>query len=321
MQKKLKRALEGLGMSNDDNFKQAVLNANQEKGNLLQEELSKKSLIGIFIISFLLLFCGYEQSLSDKEESLMLLHLELAYSCAYYIISMFILQWILFKKWKYVVMYIGSIISFFLLARWRTWGLNCSEIEKYVIKYIGLLVCITVSIPILWQIFITWIHKSVFYGYIKSKIKKVQDEYDQVIKDIASQQYNKLPLRYNEIYMRISQTANCPTPQQALDDSLVEYKGVLYNDIRAIGLNVRLYKLFLSLCKHKCRFVLNCIRDFGVWIYHRKKSSLPNYATYAKKYEKLKKKNKNLKMQQFCQTVDISFDEFSRYYCKYCQSK
>ena len=49
--KKFDRALDGLGMKDDKDFKQAVLAANTQKGVELQAELSKKSLIGLFVIA------------------------------------------------------------------------------------------------------------------------------------------------------------------------------------------------------------------------------------------------------------------------------
>lgn len=324
--KKLSRALDGLGMKDDKEFKEAVLAANNKKGTVLQAELSKKSLIGLFVIAFLLMFCGYEEEVHglDDKSALSLLQLELSYSCVYFLITLFAFQWVMFRKWKYIVFYIFSIIGFFLLIRWKEMVYNCYDIEKWFINNIGIVVCVTVSIPILWQIFITWIHKSVFYGYVKSKIWEAQKVYNDVQEYIKRNQFDKLPTRYHEIYMRKSQTSENTTPQQALDDSLTEYKGVLYNDIRVIGLNVRLYQLLLSWFMYRGRCIVNRIRNIiytkGKSVVYPQKLFVENYADYAKKYKKLKDQNKNLKMKQFCEKMNINFDEFNRYYCKYCQN-
>ena len=322
--KKFERALDGLGMKDDTEFKKAVLVANTKKGEKLQAELSKKSLIGLFVIAFLLMFCGYEQSVKDTGdvEALSLLQLELSYSCGYFIFTMFVLQWVVFKKWKYVVFYILSIVGFFTLIRWNVWVFNCYDIEIVMVNNIGVEVCVTVSIPILWQIFITWIHKSVFYGYVKSKIKDAQLVYNNVVEYAKTGQYDMLPPQYHEIYMRNSQASEDTTPRQAMDDSLTEYKGALYNDIRVIGLKVRLYQLIYSWFKYRCKSMLAWFRN--LWkhksVVRPKKLMVENYADFAEKYKTMKAQNKNLKMKDFCGIVNISFEEFNRYYCKYCQN-
>ena len=322
--KKFERALDGLGMKDDKEFKKAVLVANTKKGEKLQAELSKKSLIGLFVIAFLLLFCGYEQVVKDTcgTDALSLLQLELVYSCIYFIVTLFMLQWVVFKKWKYVVFYILSIVGFFSLIRWNAWVYDSYDIEKVMVENIGLVVCVTVSIPILWQIFITWIHKSVFYGYVKSKIREAQRVYNNVEEYTKSGQYNMLPPQYYEIYMRNSQASEDTTPRQAMDDSLTEYKGVLYNDIRVIGLKVRLYQLLFSWFRYRGKGVLNWFGNLrkNKSMVRPKKLMVENYADYAEKYKTMKAQNKNLKMKDFCEIVNISFEEFNRYYCKYCQN-
>ena len=323
--KKFDRALDGLGMKDDEDFKQAVLAANEKKGEVLQAELSKKSLIGLFAIAFLLMFCGYEQEIKEvgSKDDLAILQLELAYSCIYFMVSQFLLQWVLFDKWKYVVFYIVSIISVFLLIRWKSLVYNCYESENVMVEYIGIIVCITVSIPILWQIFITWIHKSVFYGYVKSKIREAQNVYKEVQEYIRNGEYVKLPHRYHEIYMKKSQVSG--TPQQALDDSLTEYIGVLYNDIRVIGLKVRLYQLLLSWFRYRGKCLVTWFRNLfkskGKSVVSPNKLFVETYADYAAKYHTMKQKKKNLKMTVFCKNEKINYEEFRTYYCKYCQKK
>lgn len=321
--KKFERALDGLGMKDDNDFKDAVLAANKKKGEVLQAELSKKSLIGLFAIAFLLMFCGYEQEIKEvgSKDDVAILQLELAYSCIYFLVSQFLLQWILFDKWKYVVFYVVSVICVFLLIRWKSLVYNYYDAENVLVEYIGIIVCITVSIPILWQIFITWIHKSVFYGYVKSKIREAQNVYKEVQECLRKGEYDKLPHRYHEIYMKKSQVSG--TPQQALDDSLTEYIGVLYNDIRVIGLKVRLYQLLISWFRYRgmCLVIWfrNLFKSKGKSVVSPNKLYVETYADYAAKYKAMKMQNKNLKMKDFCKIVNINFEEFNKYYGKYCQ--
>lgn len=325
--KKIKRALDGLGMKEDKDFKQAVLDANKKKGEKLQAELSKKSLIGLFVVAFLLLFCGFESGLNSIENTaaLHLLQLELVYTCAFFLLSLFSLQWVLFNKWKYVVLYILSLLGFFFVIRWKSWVFNNCCLESFLTENIGMVVCITVTIPIIWQIFITWLHKSVFYGYVKSKIRRAQNVYEQIISFVNTQQFDKLPKRYHEIYMRVSQAASDSNPQQVIDDSLTEYKGVLYNDVRVIGLNVRLYQLFFSWIKYKLWRLWKWIKELftskGKIVSNPNKLLVTNYEEYARRYQAHKQRNKTLKMKDFCDVEQVDFEEFNKYYCKYCQTK
>lgn len=325
--KQQKRALDFLDMADDKDFKKAVIDANKQKGEVLQKELSKKAVIGLFVIAFLLVFCGHEQAINNECDTapLKLLQLELAYSCVIFIVSLFLLQYKLFEKVKYVTLYILGLFCSFGLIRWKSLVFNDSALEQFVVDHIGLFVCTVVTIPILWQIFITWIYKSVFYGYVKTQIRLAQDEYKRVLKLIHAQQFDQLPKQYHEIYMRISQTSQNTTPQQALDDSLTEYRGVLYNDIRTIGLNIRLYQLVISWIKYKLkkcgRWMCDLFKTKGRILKQSTKLVEKNYADYAEKYRKLKFKNKNLRMSKYCESEKISFDEFNRYYRKYCQNK
>lgn len=321
------RALDFLGMANDKDFKNAVQDANQKKGKILQKELSKKSVIGLFVIAFLLVFSGYEQEIYDPDNiaPLKLLQLELAYTCVIFISSLFILQYKLFEKVKYVTLYVIGLFTMFIVIRWKDLVFNNSCIEKYVVDNIGLFVCVIVTIPIVWQIFIIWIYKSVFYGYVKTQIRNAQAEYTRVLDLLNNQQYNQLPKQYHEIYIRITQASRNTTPQQALDDSLMEYQGALYNEIRTIGLKIRLSQLLCSwvLVKtEKClKWIWNLFTSKGESLRQSKKLVEKNYSDYAKKYQELKSMNKNLRMNKFCESENISFDEFNKYYCKYCQNK
>lgn len=47
------------------------------------------------------------------------------------------------------------------------------------------------------------------------------------------------------------------TAKEAKDDSLTEYMGVLYNEIRTLGFKIRLYELFFSWIRHT--FKKNCL--------------------------------------------------------------
>lgn len=111
-----------------------------------------------------------------------------------------------------------------------------------------------------------------------------------------------------------------------LDDSLTEYQGVLYNEIRVIGREVKLYHLIVSWFSFKLRslwkWVANLYMTKGKSVLNSDKLQLMDYKFYADKYNKLKNsKNMNVKMSSFCESENIDLKEFNRYFIKYCQSK
>lgn len=321
--KKQSRALDGIGLYDDKNFSNAVYEANQAKGVELQSELSKKSIVGLFVIAFLLIFSGYESYVGiENKGALFSLQLELAYTMLVFVLTWCGFNGYIFREWKYAATYIMAILAVFLLIHLCNLTYGQSILEKCIVKNIGLFVCIIMSVPILWQIFITWMYKSVFYGYIKEKIILSKNKYFQTIADISEGKYANIPTQYYEIYMKNSQRTPTTTGQQALDDSLTEYQGILYNEIRTIGKNVKLVHLFFSWLKHKCVTIVHWF--VGVFTFKAKwggpgKLNVKDYGYYARKYDSLKKKDRTVKMKTFCQQESINLDEFQKYYSVYCK--
>lgn len=322
--KKQGRALYGIGLYDDKNFSNAVVEANQAKGIELQAELSKKSIIGLFIISFLLIFCGYESFVEiNKKADLFYLQLELAYTMLFFIFTWCGLNKFIFRKWEYAASYITVILVVFFIIHLCGFTYGQTSLEKTIVNNIGLFVCVIMTLPILWQIFITWMYKSVFYGYIKEKIILTKKKYQQIINDIANGNYENVPKEYHEIYMKNSHRTPTTTVQQAMDDSLTEYQGILYNEIRAIGKNVKLSHLFFSWIKYRC---ISIVKWFvGLFSFKGKlvgpdKLNVVDYRYCAQKYDSLKAKDRTMKMKYFCQQENINFHEFQRYYTAYCQT-
>lgn len=317
------RALDGLGLEKDNSFKQAVNEANKQKGQKLQCELSKKSTIGLFVIAGLLVFCGYESNLNNiLSNNLGTLQTAMSYTSVIFLLSMFLMQWFLFDKWKYVVLYIFALFVFFCAIYTNELFFDCLDLNEWCRLHVGIIVCTSVTIPILWQIFITWIHRNIFYGYIKTKIIQAQAKHKRAMDLYDAGEYDKLPTAYKNIYLKVSNKTPETTAKEAKDDSLTEYMGVLYNEIRTIGLKIRLYELVISWIWHTLKkLFFGCIDFFttgGKSAIGKEKIQVKDFAYHAARYKELKIKKKSFKMQEYCKSVGISFDEFNKYYSKYC---
>lgn len=313
-----KRALDEIDVGTDDSLKKAILDANKQKGACLQAELSKKSVFGLFLIAGLLVFCGYEQHLQGNENGIIFHHLCIVYTLIIYMVSMmFGLVWIVFRKWKYTSLYIIAIFTLYSVFVLNHWVYGKTSIEVFVDKNFGLLVCGVVSLPIFKQIVLTWLYKSVFYGYIKEKIKEANKRHDKALECINKGNVDQLAKEYHDIYMQKSVSSPNSTTRQVLDDSLTEYKGVLYNDIRMIGINVRMMNLLGAWLIHTLKRFYNII--VNVFKSKNIKESLIgiDFETHAKRFQQIKKGNPKYKMSDYCVHANIDLNEFNKFYTKY----
>lgn len=140
--RKQSRALDGIGFYDDKNFSNAVVDANQIKGMELQAELSKKSIIGLFVIAFLLIFCGYESFVAiSNNADLFSLQLELAYTMLIFILTWCGFNKFIFRKWKFAAGYIVAMLVAFLIIHICGLTYGHTSLEKTIVNNIGLFVC------------------------------------------------------------------------------------------------------------------------------------------------------------------------------------
>lgn len=115
----LRKAIDGVDFAGNDSFGSTIIEMNTAKGNELQLRSTKKSIFMILIISFLLIFCGYEQ---DFENKISLLHNALLYSLTIGIgLTLLIFNKIIFSKWKWTIF--ASLINVFLFVCFYYWRL------------------------------------------------------------------------------------------------------------------------------------------------------------------------------------------------------
>lgn len=314
---RLKKAIDGFDINNDPSLKKAIVHANRAKGDELQAELSKKSVFGLFSVGALLLVCGYEPCIADDPLKLSVLHLTVLYVSIALIASLFLgLMWFAFKKWKYTsTLLVLTFIAFFVIYYFRL-VYGESEIETLCLKYTGLIVSTIITIPILWQLFISWMYKSIFYGYIKSKIKDANEKYKQVTGHINDGNLNDVPEAYKKIIMNQTLSHKNGTTKELLDDSLTEYKGVLYAEIKKIGENVKLYKLAASWVIHH---IMRCIKWLKLPIarkfsYIRASSTIDvdDLQTHAQKFRLMQSQGK-ITLRGYCEMAGIETKQFIQY--------
>lgn len=314
---RLKKAIDGFDVNNDPSLKKAIVHANRAKGDELQAELSKKSVFGLFIVGALLLVCGYEPCIKDDTLKISILHLSVLYVSIALIVMLFLgLMWFAFKKWKYTSSLLALTFVTFAVIYYFRLVYGKSEVEAFCLKYTGLVVSILITMPILWQLFISWMYKSIFYGYIKHKIKDANEKYNQVTGNINNGNLNDVPEVYKKIMMNQTSLHKNGTTKELLDDSLTEYKGVLYAEIKKIGENVKLYKLAASWIAHHVMRFLNWIKlPTAKKFSHIRVSStidVDDLQTHAQKFRLMQSQGK-ITLRGYCEMTGIESKQFIQY--------
>lgn len=246
----LKKAIDGVDFAGNGFMGRTIMEVNIEKAKELQLRSTKKSIFMIIIITFLLIFCGYEQ---DFDNDVLSLHNALFYSLTIGGgIPLLVFFKVVFSKWKWTIL--TSLFNIFLFVFIYNYRLfyGCSKLEQYVTTYIGLYVSIILVLPILWQILLCWLYRGAFIGYIKAKIIEKKEIYDDTIKKVEEGNIDDIPEDYKNIVLKTATAHKEETIQNALDSSID-----LYAD--------KLIQMITDLCKNLSPWTI-----LGSWIKYQK---------------------------------------------------
>ena len=314
---RLNKAVDGFDVSNNESLKQAIIKANRTKGDILQAELSKKSVMGMFFIACLLVLCGYEQQLANDCCLIIDLHLSVIYTSFILLLYLFLGGKALsFRKWKYTSLTIISTVLLFLVIFYKKLVYGQTNVEAVFVENFGLTICCLLTIPILWQLIISWLYKSVFYSYIKNRIQQVNNEYKNVTSQIQQGDHTNIPNDYLDIFMRLSMLHKDGTTREVVDDSLTEYQGVLFNRIKKLGEDVKLYNLFISWVCHCLTNMINRL--------HKKQATDTkisflgdnlgghDFESHALRFQSMQAKKK-ITLRGYCELTGIETVQFIKY--------
>ncbi|WP_218963328.1 hypothetical protein [Prevotella intermedia] len=207
----------------------------------------------IFIIAFLLIFCGYEQ---DFKGNIEMLRLSLLYS---FIVGMtltlLLFNRFIFSKWRWTICAIVINLAIFVCIYYLELFNGKSKIEQDLNSQIGLVVSIILILPIFWQIFICWIYGSAFVGYIKTQLTKQKDKYEETIRNIENGCTEKVSEEYKKIILKKA-TENKDEPfRNTLDKSIDEYAEILKEQITKTCRDISAWKIFISWCKFQLQSI------------------------------------------------------------------
>lgn len=120
----------------------------------------KKGTYMVISCVFLLIYCGFETSMSDE------LLIWLIPNIGILLFG----KWFL-RKWKYIVFIHIFLASLFMFAAFNIFPAYLSDFVIPSIYLSGVIV-IFLLCPILWHLFYNWIYSSVYVGYLRDVSKK-----------------------------------------------------------------------------------------------------------------------------------------------------
>ncbi len=216
-----KRALDGMSFEGNSNITSELVEKNRNRVNIMQTKLTKKSVLMLCYITLILLFCGLEADLSNSC-TVQSVYTSIITGSSIVLLCHLLSRYI-FKKWKWT--FIG--VSSMCIASGITYfhHIAGTKIEAHLITYsvIALLLW-----PILWQIFLVWVYKSLYYGYVKHEMLRVKHDYELALHIIQNNgDVNNLPSDYGKILQKNTICHKNDSTQKAIDDSITEYAQLL----------------------------------------------------------------------------------------------
>lgn len=209
---KLKNALK---MNNPDNLTPSIeelIKKNEYWAQKTKDKIKRRAVMMFFTVTFLLLVVGVESSNIDNSQIIGKLYNSIILVLLVeFVIYIFFLRNKVFSKWKYTILSIFSLLVIGVLSYFVEIPL-LSYVDRYH-KWIVPFVLILITMPVIWQLFVSWLFSSAYSGYIKSKLSKEWDMYADAKKAIEEGKRELMPREYEEALLGgiCSRTSTSPS--------------------------------------------------------------------------------------------------------------
>lgn len=209
---KLKTALENNRPTNQKPSIDDLIEKNKSWVQKMKDRIKRRAVLMFFTTTFLLLIVGIEASYIENSIVIGKLYnsIVLVLLVEFSVYMLFLRKWI-FSKWKYTILSIFSLLVIGILAYFIEIPF-LSYINPYH-RWIVPFVLSLITIPIIWQLFVSWLFSSAYSGYIRSKLLKEWDMYDAAKKAIEEGRREFLPRVYEEALLGsiCSRTSTSPS--------------------------------------------------------------------------------------------------------------
>ena len=198
--RKIRQVFSKLSVYSYTNLSEELQVQNQEWVLSLQKPMIKRAVLMLFLISFSLLFAGAEEELQKTDGLISQFRTSLVFVGLFILLFYFLIckKWV-FKNWRnftislFVILLLGITIAAVFISN----QIACGFCDKYFTP----LFILFISIPLIWQIIVSWVYSSLYIGYVKAEIDREIQEYTHAIELLNKKNKSEMPNGYSDIYL------------------------------------------------------------------------------------------------------------------------
>lgn len=193
--KEMESLLDTYDFSGSSSIHDKLMGEIKAKYEMMQNHAHFRGFILLTLCVFLLMFMGYE---NESDSGSVRHYVPLLYSMVF-VGFIVLFSSILLVKWKWTVLCVCAYLLFYSVLKFGDWDVvanNCLSI--FLFEYKCLLLIGVIIIPIVYQIFVYWLHSSIYKGYLKHHVSLEYNRFKNSMAGIKARDKS----RVDEIYMK-----------------------------------------------------------------------------------------------------------------------
>ena len=223
-----------------------IENSRKDTENI-QEMLIKKSVYMLTLVSFVLIYCGFEQNLSTEQTVLESMQATISATAfvSFVLFNILFSSYVYTRWWFMIVAVCANLILYYKIGEYIV---NNESILCIFETYSKEIIVAFFTLPIIWQIWVCFVYKKIYPIYITEVIKRIGVKYQLVLEGISSGKLEKIPEEYRMVIDKHTIQNQTKTVQEVIDSSMDEYVDVLQKRIKDVGIKVNVHKiLFMTI--------------------------------------------------------------------------
>lgn len=308
----LRNALKSYNPDNQTISIEELIESNEYWVQKTKNKIKRRAVMMFCTTTFLLLVVGIESS--NVGNSLLLGKLYnsivLVLFVEFVLYICLLRNWV-FSKWKFTTLSIFSLGVIGLSAFFFEIPL-LSYINPYH-KWIVPFVLSLLTIPIVWQLFVSWLFSSAYSGYIRSKLSMESNKYNRAKRAIEEGDSEAIPKEYKKALLG----GICSNTRTSPGDICMQHFYDRFGErLQDLCKPPRAYVMIWSWCCYKLVSFFHFLKDVfsrksknvhseslsvnGVSLVVEDESVSINYSKEYVEYQMEKAKNKKLTLKEFC---------------------
>ena len=304
-----------------------IENSRKDTENI-QEMLIKKSVYMLTLVSFALIYCGYEQNFANEQSVLMNMQVTISATAFFsFILFNVIFSSLVYTRWWFmIVAVLVNVLLYYGIGKY----ISPNECPLHIFEtYSNEIIVAFFTLPIIWQIWVCFVYKKIYPIYITEAIKRIGVKYQLVLDGINSGKLEQIPAEYRIVIDKHTIQNRSKTVQEVIDASIDEYVEVLQGQIKEVGINVNVHKILFKTFGYYIQSMFSSIKTLikttnitsisfvptigGLSMNVNIVSESDTISRYG--YEALKTEylNSGKNIKDFCAEKEINLDGFKNY--------